>query len=115
MSLFEYLNEPEHRKDLAQFIEKRIPELVEWSENESKLNIVQRNDYFVLICEKIEKSSEDFSVLTSYNIRFFNNDSDFTNFRHYDVFSPDMSEKFIKIINQYKRKIKLKEINGKSI
>lgn len=114
MSLFKYLEETEHRKDLAEYIQKNIPELVEWSKDKSKLNIVQRNDYFVLICEKIENISfDEFSALTSFNIKYFNNDSDFTKFHNYET--PAMTEKFINTINQYKRKIKLQEINEKSI
>lgn len=116
MSLFEYLKNPDNRKDLAQFIEKRMPELLDCKSNTiNTLSIIQREDYYILVCCSEEKFSK-IGLSSRYNIKFFNNDSDFNKFSDYDgFFTPKLTKKFIDTINQYKRKIKLREINGKGI
>jgi len=119
MKVFDYLKEdPENCKKLASYIQDRMPELLDVGGNtrdSSKLVIVLNDDYYKLSCCS---NKDPFWLTASYNITFFDKDSDFVEIKwnyFFDDFDENTDIKFKNIINQYYRKLKIKEINGNSI
>ena len=104
MEIIKYLEDSENRKDLAEYIKRNIPELLR--DNQNTLVIQRRNIGYSLV-RRYDDDVNHFNF-----IHRFRTDLDFTNIVFDDLI---LDKKFKNIINQYYRKLKIKEINERSI
>jgi len=104
MEIIKYLEYSENRKDLAEYLKRNIPELLR--DNQNTLAIQRREVGYALL-RRYDDDVNHFSF-----IKRFRTDLDFTNPPFDDLI---LNEKFKNVVNQYYRKLKIEEINGKSI